>query len=101
MMNRLVLIPAEFLTAAGAAAGNVGAKMSPPPLSDLKSIRYAQIAQTIGTFQSMEGLGRASLCVYQRVFKEKVKCKIPAKDTLKKLPRYLYPTYLGNLPQLT
>ena len=31
MMNRLVLIPAEFLTAAGAAAGNVGAKMSPPP----------------------------------------------------------------------
>ncbi len=98
-MDRLILIPAKFLTVADSAAENAGEKMSPPPpLSDLKSIRYAQLVQTIGTFQSMEGLGRALLCVYQRVFKEKVKCKIPAKDTLKKLPRYLYPTYLGNLP---
>ena len=84
-MDRLILIPAKFLTAAGAAAGHVGAKMSPPPLNNLKSIRYAQFAQTIGTFQSMEGLGRALLCVYQRVFKGKVKCKIFAKGPPKKL----------------
>ncbi len=30
-MDRLILIPAKFLTAAGAAAGKAGAKMPPPP----------------------------------------------------------------------
>ena len=100
-MTERYFIQATTLAAQGFCAAAGGATFTPPPRSNSKSISYKRFARKIGTFQSTAGLGRALLRVYQHDFKGKPECKTSAKIALKILPRYLYPTYLGNLPILT
>ena len=59
-MTQRYFIPATTLAAQGfcAAAGDAGAKMSPPPINGYKSISYKRFAQhSDGTLRSLKDCG--------------------------------------------